>query len=243
VGGLVLGIGLGIGFPAAAAAAASDTPLTILGSALLQYSRADVGTAASWTDQTGNGRHYVQGTGSAQPTLNATGGPNSTPCFDLDGTDDFWQITGFALPDPTTTPTLVFFVLKQNSWTGGDRIFGDSAGFRHVLYTTGASPQMRITATVDGPVNGAAAIGAWVFGLAYFSDSTSDYLQLKATKVTGTNVASAAGTNRQLGCSGSASFGHFSIAEIGHVNRDLTGGELTQMQTYITARYGSGLTS
>lgn len=226
------------------------TPLTILGSALLQWHRADQGVTiatgvSQWNDLTANGRNSTQGTGAAQPAFDASGGPNGTPFLNFDGTDDFLQSTGFALPDPTTTPSLCFLVFRQDGWTAGDRIFGDSGGFRLVLYQNpGAAPFLRITATVDGVANNGAAIGTWVFGLAYFSDTTADYLQLKGgAKATGTSVASLGGINRQIGCSGSASFCDFSLAEYGWVNRDLTAPELAQMVAYIDARYGAGLTS
>lgn len=237
-----LGIALSLGH-ATGGASPPSTPLTILGAAVLQWSRGDVGTNSSWTDQSGNGRHYTQAVGAAQPTFDATGGPNSTPIFTFDGTSDFMQATGFALPDPGTTPTLMYAVLRQNGWTATRRIFGDSAGFRLVLYQNATTPRLRMTAGVDCPENAAATIASWVRLICYFSDTTSDYLTIKGTTVTGTSAASAAGVDRQLGASAGINFASFSIAELVHVNRNLTGPELTAMDAMVTARYGAGLTS
>ena len=40
---------------------------------------------SSWGDQSGNGRHLVQATGTKQPAWAASGGPNSTPSLEFDG--------------------------------------------------------------------------------------------------------------------------------------------------------------
>jgi len=229
---------------AGSAPAPPSSPLTILGAAVLAFHRADVGNGASWTDQNGNDRHYTQGTGANQPALNATGGPNSTPILTFDGANDFMQATGFALPDPGTTPTLIYMVLRQNAtWTATRKIFGDSAGFRLVCYQNATTPRLRMTAGVDGPENAAAPEGTWVRMICYFSDTVGDYLTIKGTTVTGTSCNSAAGVDRQIGASAGILYASMSVAEITHVNRNLTAPELAQMDAYVDARYGAGLTT
>lgn len=48
----------------------------------------DGASVASWTDASVNARHAVQATGANQPTYRATGGPNSKPCVEFDGSDE-----------------------------------------------------------------------------------------------------------------------------------------------------------
>ena len=73
-------------------AAAYDAS-TLWGSTPYCWLRADTVTTATgvsqYTDKSGNGRHFVQGTGSKQPALVAAGSdPNGFGCVVSDGTDD-----------------------------------------------------------------------------------------------------------------------------------------------------------
>lgn len=45
------------------------------------------GAASAFNDQTGNARHFTQGTAANRPTI-TTAGPNSKDCIDFDGTND-----------------------------------------------------------------------------------------------------------------------------------------------------------
>src|ERR1700678_326284 len=80
------GLALGVGAPAVSAPA--WTPASLNG--LVLWLRADLGVTqvanavSSWADQSGQG-HTFSASGAAQPTLTATGGPNSLPCIAFNG--------------------------------------------------------------------------------------------------------------------------------------------------------------
>jgi hypothetical protein len=231
------------------AAAAPGSPLTILGAAsVLQWCRSDLGITigtgvSAWADQSGNGRHYTQGTGAAQASYNATGGPNGRPSLLFDGTDDFLEAAAFNLPAPGTTPTYLAIVFRIVSWTSNDRLFGDAAtvGVRHGAFMAGASPEIRGQNTFTAIANTGAAVGTYVRGEFYFSNTASDYVRCANTNVTGSNMGNGTSTGRRLGTDGAGPAGvcaNIEVCEILYRNADLTAGERTALNAYWTATYG-----
>jgi hypothetical protein len=87
---------------------------------------------SQWDDQSGNGRHLLQGTDGARPALQA----DRSILFN--GTDELLNAV-FNLAQPLTVYTL----LKQVTWTGNDFIWGqNSIGLVQVT----ASPQIQLSA-------------------------------------------------------------------------------------------------
>jgi hypothetical protein len=90
-------------------------PLTILGS-LAFWTRGDLGRTANGgatagrADQSGNGRHFSQGTPGSQPLFVASGSLNGCPCDRYDGTDDYLENTTWTFSGAAT----VFIVYKLN---------------------------------------------------------------------------------------------------------------------------------
>jgi hypothetical protein len=68
------------------------------------------GFVSQWGDQSGNGNHLIQATGSLQPSVEPDGS------FLFDGVDDFMRATPFALVQPTT----VYILLRQITYGGFD---------------------------------------------------------------------------------------------------------------------------
>lgn len=242
-------LGLGLGLDAGGGVRRA-TPLSILGPAsVLQWVRSDLGITlngsgvSGWADQSGNGNNLSQGTAANQPTYNATGGPNGTPSLLFDGTNDSLAAATPNQPAPGTTVTYLWAVFRNVTWTGSDRIVAVSGnGASMLVMQSGSSPQCVSANVTLGPVNNGALLSAYARLEAYFSNSTSDFLKLAATSVTGTNTGNTdpvAGTT--LAAGNGANFGNVEIVEFFVVNRLPSSTERTSLDAYCTARYGAGL--
>jgi hypothetical protein len=222
------------------------TPQAILGSSLIQWCRADHGITVAtgvsqWDDLSGNGRHYTQATGAAQPAYGATAGPNSTPALTFDGVDDALKALTLTRPAPGTTPTWVWIVLKQVTWVNGRRIFsaGNSSSILTLLQST-PSPGLVTYNGLTPSVNSGLAVGAWGAVQTYFSNSTADYIQVDdASPTTGVSAGNnAAATSISLGSGVSALFGNIAVAEIVFADVLPSDAQLAKFSSYRQARYG-----
>lgn len=232
------------------------TPVSILGAAsVLQWCRADMGvtlngsTVSNWADQSGSRKDYTQATATKQPTFSASGGPNSTAMMTLDGVDDdLVATTAPNLPAPGTTPTYVWLVIRQESYTAGEGIFGPyfapDGNDYIVLVQNPTSPSLRQANGGTAQDNSGLAVGTWGRVELAFTNSTADFIKCASTSVTGANVGNNSGqTGRILGRrTGLGSlYTNFSIAEILYANRIPTTGERAALDAYCTERYGPGL--
>jgi hypothetical protein len=226
-----------------AAAVPAPEPDAILGASLLQWVRSDVVTVTDavdvWPDQSGAGLDYT-GSLTARFSYSATGGPNNLPYLESDGTNDVMS-SSLNLPAPATTPTLIFGCIYQVSWASGDSLCGGTASNDFRIFQLTATPGLGMNNNASVNLNNGAPIGGWKWFLAYFTDTTSDYLTLGSSTVTGGDAGGSGSTGRQLGAQAGANFIAARYAEIGYADRDLTAGELTQMQTYAAARYGASV--
>jgi hypothetical protein len=227
----------------------TPSPLSILGSALAAWWRSDVvvlngATVSQWTDQSGNGRHLTQGTTANQPLYNVVGGPNATPSLLFDGTDDVLINATIDRAIPSTEITYVWLVFRQVTWVSTRRIFGFGTASNTVCaIQNSATPQIAQADSTIVNGNTALAINTYGRGIFYFSGSTSDFIKLIATTVTG---ASAGVLNPavgfKLGASGATTlFGRIEVVE-GFISNALpTGAQETALDAYVTSRYGAGL--
>lgn len=229
------------------AAAFTGTPDTILVT-MLQWVRADLGVTIDtgvsvWADQSGNGADYAQATGTAQPAVTvADVSLNGQDTITFDGTSDFLAAT-LALPAPGTTPTFIWAILRQNAWTITRNIFSDTTATRLLIFQQTAEPGITMASTTQVNNNTAVAVGAWCRLACQFQNSTSDYLKLAATSVTGAsanNFAGGGGRRIAINSTGSA-FCSMSLAELIYFAGVPTAGQLADMDLYATARYGAGL--
>ena len=230
------------------------TPLSILGgpSTVLQWVRSDLGitlngsTVSAWADQSGNGNDYSQGTAAKQPTYNATGGANNTPYLLFDGTDDELIDSGLNLPAPGTTPTYIWAVIYQVIWTLNRVVLGHNVtdGVNdHLVFQSAATPNISLNNATTAEENAGLAVVTWGRLEAGFTNSTSDFLKLIATNVTGTNAGNNASTGRRIAKSANTGlgFGNLRVAELLYANRIPSAAERTSLDAYCTARYGAGL--
>jgi hypothetical protein len=221
-----------------------------MGAATVAWWRSDLGVTigtgvSQWSDQSGNGFHLTQGTGGAQPTFEASGGPNSTPSILFDGSDDRLINAAIDRAAPATTPTIIWMVVSQVTWTNGDRVCGFGAVATHMSLTQNpVTPQWRMLNTVLVNTNGALTIGNWGRVEAGFLGTTADYLKIIATNVAaGTsagNTDPAAGFSLGTDPVGGVP-GNFRISELAIFNAQPSAGQTTALDAYVTGRYGSGL--
>jgi hypothetical protein len=223
-------------------------PDAILGASILQWVRGDQGISESsgrisaWNDISGNGLHYSQGTGGAQPLYDATGGPNGLPIVRVDSNARF-MTSALNLAEPGTTATTIWMVARQIGWVLGWRLCdGGGGGATHIIRQGAtATPDLNQFNASHVNTNSALTINSWGRVEAYFSNSTGDYLKALSTSVTGASAGNSSSTGRSIGSGSGTSSAVFDIAELIYINRALTAGEKTQLDAYCTARYGAGL--
>jgi hypothetical protein len=198
-------------------------------------------TVSAWADQSGRGNDYVQATASKQPTFGAE-------ALFFDGTDDEMVASGLNLPAPGTTPTYIWLILSQSSWSLGDCIVGADLPANSNAYTeinqNPGTPSLRMdNSGVTFQSSSGLPVSTWGRVEAGFTNSTADFIKCRSTSVTGTNCGNNSGqTGRRLGHGNKATFyGNFGIKEILYASRIPTDAERAALDAYCTARYGPGL--
>ncbi len=199
------------------------------------------GVCSSWTDQK-NSTTATQGTPAKQPRILVQAGTGLALRFD--GSNDSLLESTLDLPAPNVTPTFVYFVGRQISWTINHVVFDCGPGTEGItLFTTTVSN--RLSQYCGAAVNESlgATIGSLIRGWASFTGSTSDGLKLgSATEVTG---ASAGTANPSAGIRLGAALNdtvpaNWDIVVAFYFNGRPTPAELTAMDTAAGSLY-SGL--
>ena len=227
---------------AAPAAVAASTPVTIMGANCTEWWRADLGITigtgvSAWAGQVG-GKNFTQGTGTAQPAYNATGGPNSTPSILLDGLDDFMDGDAIA----RAVPQCIWAVLRQVTWQASDSLLND-ANVSFIILQRTATPTIAMSAGTANNNNNGLTVNSYRRLQAEFTGSAADALRIGSTVSTGASAGSTAGTIPLLGRNaGSTTFGNGEYCEIALFNAIPSAGQQSQLDAYVTARYGAGLT-
>jgi hypothetical protein len=229
-------------------AAVSDaTPLSILGTDLLQWVRADLGITigtgvSAWADQSGNGVNFAQGTGANQPSFQATAGPNGGPCVRGDGSSDNLTAT-WSRAAPGTQPFFIWTVFKSITHSSTDTVISDwgSVGGGFIFRQITPSPNYyQYNGTVAN--TSSLANGTWSRAEIQCGNSTSDYLKIGATQVTGTNAGNQAGSGTlRLFASESGQFCNCDIAEAFCFLGTPSAALREQLDAYASARYGAGV--
>ncbi len=237
--------------PAVAASsgpAPPTTPLTIISSvSVLQWVRSDLGVTvvtgvSAWLDQTSNHRDFSQGTGANQPTYSASDATlNSQPTLTFDGSNDALASTSFAQADPVW----IWMIVKQVTWGANRRIWcANQASNTPTIFMSGVTPNVAENASATANANSAGTLGSWFRTETLFSSSTSDYIKIGPTTVTGASAgATTIATGVLLGGAFSAGVnGNIALAEYVLCAGKPSGAELTALDAYVVGRYGAGLT-
>jgi len=242
-------MGIGLGFDPlgiVAASASPAAPLTLVTSvAPFVFFSADMGITldtgvSAWADQSGNGFNASQATAGSQPLLVTGdadfGGRNSVLA---DGTDDFLD-SAWDPPAPNAQPVWFFFVFKQVTWSASRFLWGGSTGASVLcLFQTGTEPSMKMGNTTLVNENAGATVGSAVRGQVYFSGSTSDYIKLGSSLVTGAS----AGVNnatllRLFSRNGSTQSINAKLACFGAWAGEPTADERAALDAWVTSYYG-----
>jgi hypothetical protein len=160
-----------------------------------------------------------------------------------DATNDSMREPVTDLPAPNVTPTFIFGVCRQVSWTI-NRVMLDSGGASEgcTILTAGVTPSISMFdgTTVNG--NAGATVGTLVRFFASYTGSTSDGLKFgSAAETTG---ASAGTTNPGTGIRLFAAFddtapGNYDLTVVCYFSARPSAGELTNMATVVATRYGA----
>lgn len=221
-------------------AAAEETPATIMGANCIDWWRADLGVeidtgCKNWVGQR-NGLIFNNNTGVSQPTPASTG-PNSTASLIFDGSNDF--LDGPALARASNQ--CIWAVLRQLSWTSADSLINDANATLIILQRT-ASPNLAMSRGTPQNNNAGAAVGTFRRVQADFVGTVSDRLLVGSTNSTGGNSGSTAGTQPLLGRNAAGTtWGHYELCDLAFFDAIPSAGQLTDLNTYVTSRYGAGL--
>lgn len=207
---------------------------------LKAWYRADQGITIStgvsqWNDLSGNALHLTQGTGSNQPTFDATGGPNSTPTVKFDGSNDSLAVSFTNVAQPYH----IFAVFKTPSLANNLNGIITGAGTNERFFYN------RTTNTMSTFLNSGSVILDFTH-----SDTSNYYLwEMKANSPSssivrgngspvtgdpGTQGISAITLGRLVG----QQYGACDIAEVIVYTALISGTNATSIRAYFAARYG-----
>jgi hypothetical protein len=234
------------------------SPLQLSG--LSAWYRADKGvtlngaTVSAWGDQSGNGRHFSQGTAASQPTFAATG-LGGQPALTFDGTSDSLATAATVFSTPSSGMKVTLFVvasivslatgavileLSTNtnavnygwllSYGSGKVAFArlDTLGWSNEEVATTAGTPHVLMATLDKTLSALEA-RIWV-------DNSN-----AGTQTLDTDGATPMTTAQPLflgARGGTASFGALTVAEVIMVGDVLSTKDQNSVARYLGARYG-----
>lgn len=221
------------------------TPLTIITSVpVLQWIRGDLGVVlgtgvSTLADQSGNGHHFAQGTGAAQPAYTASDPTlNNQATFTGDGSND----TLLNATMPNGAGNWMSGIIKTAAWVTNKALWGANAAPEcGDVLTISATP---ILAMFNGSAttnqNNGLAVATWGRIEAHYSGAAS-YLKLIANTVSsGVSPGVATSTGCALFSTIGVAIGNFGMAERVVCGGKPTPAEITALDAYYTARYGPG---
>ncbi len=186
-------------------------PIQIFGSVVMWVNAGLQASSSQVIDQA----QGISFSGSGGISYGATG-PNGLPIWTGNGTDGIFS-GSLNLPDPSVTPSWVFGVWRQNSFTAGDALYG-SGSQTLSLVQSGTTALAQRNTTVANP-NSGAGMGTWFFSYQSFTGSASDQNLVGNTLASGDNAGSTdpGGTFSFLART-SANFSDVSLYELGILN-------------------------
>lgn len=206
--------------------------------------RADLGVTVAtgvsqWTGQV-NGTQLANGTGAAQPAVTASNANfNNRPTIGGDGVND--ELTAaLAIPFPSTTARYYWFVFRLVAWAASACLMGSGSGNRQLVYCSPSSPSVRQFNEFSGNPVGS-DIGSARRGVAYFSNSASDFIQVGNEASAGATAGNFSAASWSIFSGGTTNFCQVEYAEIVILSARPTDVQLQAADTYAADRYGVGI--
>ena len=194
-------------------------------------------SVTTWSDRSGNGRD--QTTQAGTPVYRASLGPNSTPCVEFDGVNEWMASSGWTVLD--TSGIHVFFVFNQLSWTNSDSFYAkETAGLSGLFYQSNGANNVRMLSGSVGPQSGGGVPGlaTWYHSEQQLNGASS-LLYIGGTSFGPANPGATTFAGFVLGSRpGGANPANFQVAEVLMYSSILTGDDLTNVRAYINSKYG-----
>lgn len=209
------------------------------------------GAVSQWTDQSGNANHYKQPTAGNKPTYAATGGPNSLPIVDFDGSNDKLSGDTGASDGPLWSALVaaaagtLFLVCKwdaDSTGTGDPQnvMWADSVaqawqfGRFNSLWSFRNNGTLVDNLTTSSP---AFSTGTW-YGMEIRLESNTTYLRVSGgaeVSMGSSNIVNRSGTSL-IGADGANVFGG-KMAELLIYNTALSSVDRQSNRDYLAIRY------
>ena len=193
---------------------------------------------SSWADLSGNADHFTQTTATDQPAWDASGSPAGEGSLTFDGSTEGMRTGTFSA---VSQPQHFFMVVNPIAWGDGDVFFAAVNSDILMLRQQGSSPALTVRAgTGNACSNSDATVGDWHVVNVFFSGSSSTITVDDDDPSTGNPGTGGGGaTYIQMGREADGSNDcNIEVAEFCAFNAAVTGGDLTALNAYFTARYG-----
>lgn len=188
---------------------------------------------SQWNDKSGNANHATQSTAASQPAYNSVqidGKPTAT----FDNSNDLMNLT-----TPIAALNSVGFVVGNFAGGGGVGPFaGDGTGSGDLYFGNYAGTLYFFDAAI-ATCNGASARDATARVYSYISQNDNNSLFADSTTIASAQSGAATHSFSKLGNRASNEWLNGNIGEVLIYSRVLSGAEITQINTYLKAKWGT----
>ena len=192
---------------------------------------------SQWDDKSGQGNNVTQGTGSAQPTTNTTT-QNGKNTLSFDGGDEFdWNASFVNAFDGDST---LFIVSKRTTDAVSQTLMSSTSNKMISFYGNAGQVLFRSNNSAnDSVANTGNTTTSFSVIMNKRSGTTQAVAVNSAAETTNTGGSDLTGiTGGRIGSTGGASYLTGEIAEIIQYNRALSATEITQVESYLTNKWG-----